>query len=55
MPENDYGSYGQERERITTNPIRRVPRRNNFFVPNEEIEFIDLDAGREQIKPTTWH
>ena len=55
MPENNYRPYGHEREHVTANPIRRVPRRNDFFAPDEEIEFIDLDAGREQIKPTTWH
>jgi len=55
MPENDYRTYGQERERVIANPIRHSPRRDDFFAPDEEVEFIDLDAGREKIKPTTWH
>lgn len=41
------------------NPLVRVrpawdpPRQDNR--PTEDIEVIDLDNNRDQIKPTTWH
>ena len=55
MPENEYRPYGQEREHVVANPIARGPRRDEFFAPGDDIEFIDLDEDRGQIKPTTWH
>jgi len=37
-------------------PPMKPSRRDNFINPDhDDIEIIDLDNGREQIKPTTWH
>lgn len=54
MPENDYRPHGQERERVIANPIVNRPRRDDLPGPDDDIEVIDLDRGRHEIKPTTW-
>ncbi len=63
MPDNDYrldGGYGRLNE-SGFNPPRRVepimhlPLENNLIHREDDIEVIDLDDSRDQIKPTTWH
>lgn len=40
-------------ENLITN--RHQTHRSDFFPPENDIEIIDLDNKRDQIKPTTWH
>jgi len=50
LPENiDYGEH-----RIADLFVHQL-RRDDFFAPDDEIEVIDLDTPRRDVKPTTWH
>jgi len=54
MSENNYGQYEQGRQRVVANPIVPASRQEDVF-GSDDIEVIDLDQGRSDIKPTTWH
>jgi hypothetical protein len=45
----------QEREPIIRVPITTRPPREQYPAPVDDIEIIDLDSDRRQVKPTTWH
>ena len=55
----NYDDYNLEK--LGLNPLTRarpvvdLPRQDNIVRPADDIEVIDLDNNREQIKPTTWH
>ena len=51
---NDYSRLGLGPEQVFVRPTGNLARIND--VPREDdIEVIDLDDPRSQIKPTTWH
>jgi hypothetical protein len=45
----------QGREHIIRVPIVSRPPREQYPVPVDDIEIIDLDDDRRSVKPTTWH
>lgn len=55
MPERNYPYNEPEREPVIANPIVSRPRRDDFIGSDDDIEVIDLDTGRQHVKPTTWH
>ena len=50
----DYRVIGSESQQVPANPIVNLPQRQRNSSPND-LEVIDLDDPRGQIKPTTWH
>ena len=50
----DYRVISSESQQVPTNAIVNLPQRQSYSSAND-IEVIDLDDPRGQIKPTTWH
>ena len=55
MAEWDYLRSDRRSEPVVAYPIATRPRTNDVIGADDGIEVIDLDSGRHDIKPTTWH
>jgi hypothetical protein len=55
MPEWDRLRSDRQSEPVVAYPITTGPRTDDVFGADDGIEVIDLDSGRHDIKPTTWH
>lgn len=49
-----YEYTGLRPEQVTAHPVNELARVDRT-IPADDIEVIDLDDPRGQIKPTTWH
>jgi len=49
-----YDRVGLAPELVSVNRVNSLARMNNSS-NDDDIEVIDLDNPRDQIKPTTWH
>ena len=49
-----YDDADYKPKRVLVNPIVNPPQ-DRTYPPTDDIEVIDLDDPRGQIKPTTWH
>jgi len=55
MPDWDPLRSDRQSEPVVAYPIATRPRTNDVIGADDGIEVIDLDSGRHDIKPTTWH
>jgi hypothetical protein len=53
MTERNYPRYDHQAEPVVANPIVIRPR-TDVGGADDDIEVINLDSGRHDIKPTTW-
>ena len=51
---NRYTYVGDGIQPVAMNPVRHLPASSKTSYP-DDIEVINLDDPRENIKPTTWH